>query len=93
MTDAPTRNRETKRRHRPRTGMGLYVTDQELYEYLGVPPDTAKVAIAALDKDRGKGFPPKQALWGDRRYLPAVEAWFEAHYGLKLVVNQLRRVS
>jgi hypothetical protein len=81
-----------KRRHRPRTGMGLFVTDQELVEILGVPADTARDVIAALDKDGSSGFPKKQKTWGDRRYLPAVEQWLDAAYGLKMAA-QLRRVG
>lgn len=75
---------DDKRRHRPKTGMGLFVTDLELCEYLGIPPETARPVFAELDRDRSKGFPPKQKLWGDRRYLPAVKAWFDARCGFKM---------
>jgi hypothetical protein len=33
-----------------------------------------------LDRDRGSGFPQKQALWGNRRYWPAVRAWLDRQY-------------
>lgn len=82
-----------KRRHRARAGIGLWVTDQELYERLGVPPDTARIAIKALDEDKSSGFPKKQPLWGDRRYLPAIEQWFEQAYQLKMMSSGLRRAS
>lgn len=74
-----------KRRHRPRSGMGVYVTDRELIEYLGIPTDTARQAIHELDRDpRRSGFPQKDPLFGDRRYLPAIRAWLDRHNGLKM---------
>lgn len=78
MTDAAhaTEGRE-KRRHRPRTGMGVFVTDRELYEFLGVPRDTAERTIKALDSNPHSGFPQKDPLWGGRRHLPSVEAWLK----------------
>lgn len=87
MTDTldHTETREKpKRRHRSPHGLGLYVTDLELIEHLGVPPETASLAIRMLDKDTKSGFPPKQKLWGYRRYLPAVEAWLDKVNGLKM---------
>jgi hypothetical protein len=60
--------------------MGIFVTDQELYELLGVPADTARRAIRMLDADTRQGFPAKQKLWGNRRYGPAVKAWFDHVY-------------
>jgi len=73
--------------------MGLYVTDHELYEYLGVPAETGRIAIAALDKDPHGTFPKKQELWGGRRYLPAVQAWLDRQNGLKMDAPQQRRAS
>jgi hypothetical protein len=35
-----------------------------------------------LDKDTASGFPKKQALWGGRRYWPAVEHWFQLQNGI-----------
>jgi hypothetical protein len=64
--------------------MGVYVTDQELIEYLGVPDDIARQAIQHLDKNRHLGFPQKQPFWGDRRYLPAIEKWLDEHNRIKL---------
>ncbi|HTC04885.1 MAG TPA: hypothetical protein VK749_15890 [Xanthobacteraceae bacterium] len=55
----------------------LFVTDAELIRRIGVP--------FALDRDpRTSGFPQKQKLWGNRRYWPAVAAYFEHVYGYKL---------
>lgn len=53
----------------------LYVTDAELIRRIGVPEKIARNAIRDLDRNRASGFPQKQALWGNRRYWPAVKAW------------------
>lgn len=58
----------------------LYVTDAELIRRLGVPERTARAALRHLDK-QGSGFPKKQKLFGDRRYWPAVRAWFDRNSG------------
>jgi len=50
------------------------VTDAELIRRLGVPEKIAYAAIHALDRDKGSGFPQKQAVWGKRRYWPAVSS-------------------
>ena len=50
MTHPALTDDKPKRRHRPRTGMGVYVTDQELIEYLGVPAKTAREAIQEFEK-------------------------------------------
>ena len=71
-----------QRRHRPRTGRGVFITDGELVEYLGVPASTAMPMIREFER-KDPTFPKKQKVWGDRRYLPAVERWLEANYGLQ----------
>lgn len=63
-------------------GTKLYVTDAELIRRLGVPEKTAREALRELDRDPRSGFPKKQKLWGDRRYWPAVRAYFDRHYGI-----------
>lgn len=78
MTEAATRE---KRRHRSPNGPGLFVTDQELIEILGIPEREARQAIAALDHDPRSGFPPKKPLWGGRRYYPAVRAYLDSTLG------------
>lgn len=60
----------------------LWVTDAELIRRSGVPEKIARAAIQVLDSTRGSGFPPKQKLWGDRRYWPAVKAFFDRTSGL-----------
>ena len=58
----------------------LWISDSELIELLGVPEKKAREALRTLDRVRS-GFPPREKIWGDRRYRPAVEAYFEKHYG------------
>lgn len=84
MTEAATISRKTARRHRAKTGPGLYVTDLELIQILGLPEDQGRAALHALDRNRASNFPKKQPFWGDRRYLPAVEKWLDAANGLTI---------
>jgi len=58
-----------------------WVTDAEMIRRLGVPDKIARAALHALDRDKASGFPQKKALWGNRRYWPAVVAYFDHHYG------------
>lgn len=69
----------------------LYITDEELIRRLGAPRKAARAALHMLDHDRSKGFPQKQKLWGNRRYWPAVKAYFERVNGLKLDASTTRR--
>lgn len=63
----------------------LYLTDAELIRRLGVPEKVARVTIAGLDKKHTRnGFPQKSALFGGRRYWPAVKSWLDRHQGLKV---------
>jgi hypothetical protein len=55
----------------------LYVTDAELIRRIGAPERIARAAITTLDHDPRSGFPKKQKAWGDRRYWPAVVAYFD----------------
>lgn len=55
----------------------LWVTDAELIRRSGVPEKIARVTIQALDKNPASGFPKKNPQWGDRRYYPAVKAFWE----------------
>lgn len=65
----------------------LWVTDAELIRRMGVPERIARAAIRDLDRP-GSGFPKKQKVWGDRRYWPAVEDYFNQLYGTKIVSPQ-----
>jgi hypothetical protein len=59
---------------------GLYVTDEELIDRLGVPEKIAREALQVLDHDARSGFPKKLKLWGDRRYWPAVREYLDSRY-------------
>lgn len=59
----------------------LYVTDAELIRRSGVPERIMRMRLRALDDDRKSGFPQKQKLWGNRRYWPAVKAYFDRYSG------------
>jgi hypothetical protein len=65
----------------------LWVTDAELIRRMGVPEKIARVQLRELDR-KACGFPRKQKSWGDRRYWPAVEAYFDQLYGPKLSAPQ-----
>ena len=68
----------------------LYVTDAELIRRLGVPEKIGRAILARYDADRGKGFPQKQALFGDRRYWPAVKAFLDRINNVKHETSQGR---
>lgn len=71
----------------------LYVTDAEIIRRMGVPEKIAREAIQALDKNRASGFPQKQALWGNRRYWPAVRAYLDRASGLSIEPLPQRRAG
>lgn len=71
----------------------LYVTDAELIRRMGVPERTARQTLRALDGNPGSGFPKKQKIWGDRRYLPAVLAYLERTSGRTVDASTNRRGS
>lgn len=75
-----------KQEKRPRVTKrgGMFVNDKELIEKLNVDEAKARAALLVLDQDKTSGFPQKSRLWGDKRFWPAVAAYFEHHYGYKL---------
>lgn len=69
-----------------------FLTDKEICAELSVPAETGMLALAELDKRRGRGgvpFPAKDPLFGDRRYMPAVRAWLANRYGIATLSPQL----
>jgi hypothetical protein len=58
----------------------LYLTDAELIRRIGVPEKVIRPMLPGLESKYG--FPRKQALFGNRRYWPAVKAWLDKHNGL-----------
>jgi hypothetical protein len=67
----------------------FWVSDAELIRRLGVPEKIMRANLRELDKN-GSGFPKKQKSYGDRRYWPAVQAYFDRLYGHKQVSSQPR---
>jgi hypothetical protein len=61
-----------------------WITDAELIRRMGAPEKKMRVALRMLDKDPRSGFPKKQGLYGDRRYWPAVKAYFDRMYGPRM---------
>jgi hypothetical protein len=55
----------------------LYIADDELAQRLGIPAKKAREAFSVLDHDPRSGFPPRQKLWDDKRYWPAVRKYFD----------------
>jgi hypothetical protein len=58
----------------------LYLTDAELIRRLGVPEKILRPILPELENKYG--FPRRQALFGNRRYWPAVKAWLDKHNGI-----------
>jgi hypothetical protein len=67
----------------------LYLLDSELIRRLGVPEKTLRPILPTLESKFG--FPPKQPLFGGRRYWPAVKAWLDKHNGLTVGVPKTAR--
>lgn len=68
----------------------VWISDDELIQRLNVPEKIARENLLELDR-KAPSFPKKQKLWGDCRYWPAVKAWFEQTYGLRMSSAQTRR--
>ena len=67
----------------------LWVTDAELIRRMGVPEKIARQWLRQTDAQR-TGFPQKQALFGGRRYWPAVRAYLDRTYGLNIPASPQR---
>lgn len=88
MTSPLTQDNETPT-GRKRRG-GWFVTDEELLEILGIPFNHGRRLLHELDS-KPTGFPQKDPLFCDRRYLPAVEAYFKARYERKMALSKSGR--
>ncbi|MDW9582671.1 winged helix-turn-helix domain-containing protein [Sinorhizobium meliloti] len=58
---------------------GLFVTDAQCAERMGLTREQFKLALLAAGK---AGFPPADPTFANRRYWPAVKAWLDRRYGL-----------
>src|SRR5664279_3112811 len=64
-------------RDRPET---LFISDAEMYRRIGVSEKIGRVAVRELEKRQI--FPPKDPLFGNKRYWPAIRAFLNARAGL-----------
>lgn len=72
----------------------LWVTDAELIRAMGVPEKKGRQMLAALDKNpRMSGFPQKEKFYADRRYMPAVRAYFDKASGLTIDAGAARSAA
>jgi hypothetical protein len=76
MTD--TNDQTPEREGRKRRG-GLFVYDTEICERLNLP---AKEGLRFIRAIESRGFPPPIEALNNRRYWPAVKAFFDKNYGL-----------
>lgn len=66
----------------------LYLLDSELIRRIGVPEKVLRPILQELESKHG--FPRKQALFGGRRYWPAVKLWLDKHNGIIMGAPQQR---
>lgn len=55
----------------------LYVSDDELPAVIGVDKEALGVFLRMLDRNPKSGFPRRDPMLGNKRYLPKVRAWFD----------------
>lgn len=63
-----------------------WVSDEELGAIFNIPRDTLRSALLMLDADPKSGFPRKNAVY-KRRWLPAIDDYYDAVYRPKLRVS------
>lgn len=64
---------------------GLFLTDAQIIEAMGLPRDVGERMIALFDRrlpEHGRPFPPKKDYAGGRRYWPAVVQWLDDFHGV-----------
>lgn len=66
--------------HRASLSRVLFVTDAEMLRRIGISEKVGRNAIRDLEKRQH--FPPKDPLFGNKRYWPAVRAFFDARGGV-----------
>lgn len=66
--------------------LALWMTDDELAARpeIGLPRDTFRQVTMMYDSDPKSGFPRKVAIYGNRRYWPAILDFWEAIYRPKV---------
>jgi hypothetical protein len=63
-----------------RNSSALFVSDTEMLRRIGVSKKIGRIAIRELEKRLA--FPPKDPLFGNKRYWPAVRAFLDARGGV-----------
>lgn len=58
----------------------LFVSDAEMLRRIGISEKIGRIAIRELEKRQV--FPPKDPLFGNKRYWPAVRAFLDARSGV-----------
>ena len=58
----------------------LFLTDAEIAVRLGLGKDEVKCRLSELER---KGFPPRDPLFNQRRYWPAVREFLDRRAGLR----------
>jgi hypothetical protein len=58
----------------------LFVSDAEMLRRIGISDKIGRIAIRELEKRQV--FPPKDPLFGNKRYWPAVRAFLDARSGV-----------
>lgn len=58
----------------PRSAASLYKTEAEIAEIMGVCEKTWRANAKILEK---RGLPPRDPMFANRRYMPAVRAYFD----------------
>ena len=58
----------------------LFISDAEMFRRMGISEKIGRIAIRELEKRLA--FPPKDALFGNKRYWPAVRAFLDARGGV-----------
>ncbi len=66
----------------------LFVSDTEMLRRIGISEKIGRVAIRELEKRQV--FPPKDPLFGNKRYWPAVRAFLDARSGLGMEPPQAK---
>lgn len=57
----------------------LFMTDAEVAKAIGLPTDEFKATAIVLQRS---GFPVPDPVFNNRRYWPAVKAYFDRRYGV-----------
>lgn len=65
-------------------GLSYWVDDAELAARAGVPRDVMRRALQMYDADPRSGFPKAVPIYGNRRYWPAIQDYWNEIYRPKI---------